>query len=57
MPYIIVRKVNAAVERKMRTIKEKVIWINESPGLEKSKEKVIRWIDIEYKKIEKSISS
>ena len=44
-------KGNAETERMMRTIKEEVIWINEFSSLEEAKEKIGRWIEVDYNKL------
>jgi len=41
-------KGNADTERVIRTIKEEVIWLNEFETLEQAKEKIGRWIEINY---------
>jgi len=43
-------KGNADTERMMRTIKEEIIWLNEFSSLEEAREKIGRWIDIDYNK-------
>jgi len=34
----------------MRTIKEEVIWLNEFSSLEEAREKIGRWIEVDYNK-------
>ena len=41
-------KGNAETERMMRTIKEEVIWLNEFSSLEEAREKMGRWIEVDY---------
>jgi putative transposase len=43
-------KGNADTERMIRTIKEEVIWLNEFETLEEAKEKLGKWIEIDYNK-------
>jgi transposase InsO family protein len=43
-------KGNADTERMIRTIKEEVIWVNEFETLEEAKDKIGRWIEIDYNK-------
>jgi len=43
-------KGNADTERMMRTIKEEVIWLNEFSSLEEAREKIGRWIEVDYNK-------
>lgn len=43
-------KGNADTERMIRTIKEEVIWLNEFETLEEAKDKIGRWIEIDYNK-------
>ena len=43
-------KGNADTERMMRTIKEEVIWLNEFSSLEEAREKISRWIEVDYNK-------
>jgi putative transposase len=43
-------KGNADTERMIRTIKEEVIWLNEFETLEEAKEKIGKWIEIDYNK-------
>jgi hypothetical protein len=43
-------KGNADTERMIRTIKEEVIWVNEFETLEESKEKIGKWVEIDYNK-------
>jgi len=44
-------KGNADTERMIRTIKEEVIWLNEFSSLEEAKEKIGKWIEIDYNKL------
>ena len=44
-------KGNADTERMMRTIKEEVLWLNEFGSFEEAKEKIGRWIEIDYNKL------
>ncbi len=44
-------KGNAETERMMRTIKEEVIWLNEFSSLEEAREKIGRWIEVDYNKL------
>lgn len=44
-------KGNAETERMMRTIKEEVIWLNEFSSLEEAREKIGKWIEIDYNKL------
>lgn len=41
---------NADTERVMRTIKEEVIWLNEFSTLAEAKEKIGKWIEVDYNK-------
>ena len=41
-------KGNADTERMIRTIKEEVIWVNEFETLEEAKDKIGKWIEIDY---------
>ncbi|GAB4536649.1 MAG: hypothetical protein Fur0020_04840 [Thermodesulfovibrionia bacterium] len=41
-------KGNAETERMMRTIKEEVIWLNEFNSFEEAKERISRWIEVDY---------
>ena len=43
-------KGNADTERMIRTIKEEVIWLNEFETLEEAKDKIGRWIEVDYNK-------
>ncbi len=42
---------NPETERMLRTIKEEFIWINEFENLEEAKEKISKWIEIDYNKL------
>jgi len=44
-------KGNAETERVMRTIKEEVLWLNEFESLAEAKEKLQKWIEIDYNKL------
>lgn len=44
-------KGNADTERMMRTIKEEVIWLNEFGSFEEAKERIGKWIEIDYNKL------
>ncbi len=44
-------KGNADTERMMRTIKEEIIYLNEFGSLEEAKEKISRWIEVDYNKL------
>ena len=35
----------------MRTIKEEVIWLNEFSSLEEAREKIGRWIEVDYNQL------
>ena len=43
-------KGNAETERMMRTIKEEVIWLNEFTSVQEAKEKIGKWINVDYNK-------
>ncbi|MFQ6032381.1 MAG: integrase core domain-containing protein [Candidatus Zixiibacteriota bacterium] len=43
-------KGNADTERVIRTIKEEIIWLNEFSSLKEAKEKIGKWIEIDYNK-------
>ncbi len=38
-------------ERMMRTIKEEIIYLNEFGSLEEVKEKISRWLEVDYNKL------
>jgi len=42
---------NADTERMIRTIKEEVIWVNEFLSVEEAREKIGRWIEVDYNKL------
>lgn len=44
-------KGNAETERMIRTIKEEIIWLNEFSSLEEAREKIARWIEVDYNKL------
>ena len=44
-------KGNADTERVIRTIKEEVIWVNEFSSLEEAREKIGRWVEVDYNKV------
>lgn len=44
-------KGNADTERMMRTIKEEVLWLNEFSSFEEAKEKIDKWLAIDYNKL------
>ena len=44
-------KGNAETERMMRTIKEEVIWLNEFSSLEEAREKIGRWVEVDYNQL------
>ncbi|MFN3740602.1 MAG: integrase core domain-containing protein, partial [Thermodesulfovibrionales bacterium] len=44
-------KGNADTERVMRTIKEEIIWVNEFSSLEEAKERIGKWIEVDYNKL------
>jgi len=44
-------KGNAETERMIRTIEEEILWLNEFSSLQEAKEKVGRWIDVDYNKL------
>jgi transposase InsO family protein len=44
-------KGNADTERMIRTIKEEIIWLNEFSSLEEAKEKIGRWVEINYNQL------
>ncbi len=44
-------KGNADTERMIRTIKEEIIWLNEFSSLEEAKEKIGKWIEIDYNQL------
>lgn len=44
-------KGNADTERMIRTIKEEIIWLNEFSSFEEAKEKIGKWIQIDYNKL------
>ena len=44
-------KGNAETERMMRTIKEEVIWLNEFSSLEEARQKIGRWIEVDYNQL------
>lgn len=44
-------KGNADTERMMRTIKEEVLWLNEFETFEEAKEKINKWLAIDYNKL------
>jgi putative transposase len=44
-------KGNAETERMIRTIKEEVIWLNEFSSFEEAKEKIGKWIGIDYNQL------
>lgn len=44
-------KGNADTERMMRTIKEEVLWLNEFETFEEAKEKIDKWLAIDYNKL------
>ncbi|GCD80711.1 transposase InsO family protein [Schleiferia thermophila] len=44
-------KGNADTERVMRTIKEEVIWLNEFGSLEQARQRLKRWIEVEYNRL------
>jgi len=44
-------KGNADTERMMRTIKEEVLWLNEFSSLEEAKEKIDKWLSVDYNKL------
>jgi len=43
-------KGNADTERMMRTIKEEIIWLHEFSSLEEARQKIGRWIGVDYNK-------
>lgn len=43
-------KGNADTERMMRTIKEEVIWLNEFSSFEEARNKIGKWIEVDYNK-------
>jgi len=44
-------KGNADTERMMRTIKEEVIWLNEFSSFEEARQKIGRWIEVDYNRL------
>ncbi len=44
-------KGNAETERVIRTIKEEIIWLNEFGSFEEAKERIGRWIRVDYNKL------
>ncbi len=44
-------KGNADTERMMRTIKEEVLWLNEFETFEEAKEKINKWLSVDYNKL------
>jgi putative transposase len=44
-------KGNADTERVIRTIKEEIIWLNEFSSFEEAKEKIGKWIEIDYNQL------
>ncbi len=44
-------KGNEDTERMMRTIKEKVLWLNEFSSLEEAKQRIAHWIEVDYNKL------
>ncbi len=44
-------KGNADTERMMRTIKEEIIWLNEFGSFEEAREKISKWIEVDYNRL------
>jgi len=44
-------KGNADTERMMRTIKEEVLWLEEFSSFEEAKERIDRWLSVDYNKL------
>jgi len=42
---------NADTERVIRTTKEEVIWLNEFSSFEEAKERISRWIEVDYNRL------